>query len=206
MASIYANLLEQKKAFTWEKSSTPRGFSGFINMAAVSLFWNTDRAAVTSCENALLSSWKTQAWELLGCVDTVQDSSCGDRKKIPNRVSVQQHIKKGDFVAISKTARTCRRTTAPILKVDRDQLDRFLPLFIAVWTGITSVVFVWAKRECERELLLRTCTPNSICLIVCFSSCRKWERDAWLVKYCAERECFQWSNFKTQIQTRHSLE
>ena len=53
MASIYANLLEKKKAFTWEKSSTPRGFSGCTNMAAVSLFWNTNMAAVTSCENAL---------------------------------------------------------------------------------------------------------------------------------------------------------
>ena len=42
MASIYANLLEQKKAFTWEKSSTPRGFSEYTNMAAVSLSWNTN--------------------------------------------------------------------------------------------------------------------------------------------------------------------
>ena len=42
MASIYANLLEQKKAFTWEKSSTPRGFSGYTNMAAVSLYGRYD--------------------------------------------------------------------------------------------------------------------------------------------------------------------
>ena len=52
MASIYTNLLEQKKAFTWEKSSTPRGFSLYTDMAAVSLFYNTNMAAVTSCENA----------------------------------------------------------------------------------------------------------------------------------------------------------
>ena len=50
---MYANLLEHKRAFTWEKSATPRGFSGYTNMAAVSLFWNTNMAAVTSCENAL---------------------------------------------------------------------------------------------------------------------------------------------------------
>ena len=56
MASSDANLLEQKKAFTWEKSSTPRGFCWYTNMAAVSLFWNTNMAAVTSCENALLHS------------------------------------------------------------------------------------------------------------------------------------------------------
>ena len=36
VARIYANLLEQKKAFTWEKSSTPKGFSGYTNMAPVS--------------------------------------------------------------------------------------------------------------------------------------------------------------------------
>ena len=42
-------LLEQKK----EKSSTTRGFSGYTNMAAVLLFWNTNMAAVMSCENAL---------------------------------------------------------------------------------------------------------------------------------------------------------
>ena len=53
VASIYANLLEQKKAFTREKSSTPRRFSGYTNMATVSLFWNTNMAAVTSFENAL---------------------------------------------------------------------------------------------------------------------------------------------------------
>ena len=61
MASICTNLLEQKKAFTWEKSSTPRGFSLYTNMAAVSLFYNTNMAAVKSCENA-------QFWWLLSYV------------------------------------------------------------------------------------------------------------------------------------------
>ena len=40
MAGIYANLLEQKKTFPYEKSSTPTG-----------LVWDTNMAAVTSCEN-----------------------------------------------------------------------------------------------------------------------------------------------------------
>ena len=54
MASDYANLLEQKKAFTYkEKSSIPTGLVWYTNMAAVLLFWNTNMAAVTSCENAL---------------------------------------------------------------------------------------------------------------------------------------------------------
>ena len=53
MASIYANLLEQKKAFAEEKSSTPTGPVWGTNMAAVSLFWDTNMAAVTSCENTL---------------------------------------------------------------------------------------------------------------------------------------------------------
>ena len=56
MASFHANLLEQKKAFTWEKSSTPRGFSVYTNMAAVSLFWNPNMAAVTSCEKRSIES------------------------------------------------------------------------------------------------------------------------------------------------------
>ena len=43
VASIYANLLEQKKAFTSEKSSTPTG-----------LVWDTNMAAMTSCENTQL--------------------------------------------------------------------------------------------------------------------------------------------------------
>ena len=51
--SIYANLLEQKKAFAEEKSSTPRGLVWDTNMAAVSLFWDTNMAAVTSGENTL---------------------------------------------------------------------------------------------------------------------------------------------------------
>ena len=40
---IYANLSKQKKKFTKEKSSTPTEF-----------VWNTNMAAVTSCENAPL--------------------------------------------------------------------------------------------------------------------------------------------------------
>ena len=51
--SIYANLLEQKKAFAYEKSSTPRGLVCDTNMATVSLFRDTNMAAVTSCENTL---------------------------------------------------------------------------------------------------------------------------------------------------------
>ena len=53
VASTYANLLEQKKAFAKGKNSTPTGLSWYTKMAAVSLFWNTNIAAVTSCENAL---------------------------------------------------------------------------------------------------------------------------------------------------------
>ena len=50
VASVYANLLAQKKAKAYEKSSAPTGVVWHINMAAVSLFWNTNMAAVTSCE------------------------------------------------------------------------------------------------------------------------------------------------------------
>ena len=41
VACIYANLLEQKKAFAWEKSWTPTRLVWDTNMAAVSLFWDT---------------------------------------------------------------------------------------------------------------------------------------------------------------------
>ena len=59
MASIYANVLEQKKAFAQEKSSTSTGLVWDTNMAAVLLFWNTSMAAVTSCENTLLTEEST---------------------------------------------------------------------------------------------------------------------------------------------------
>ena len=53
MASNYENLLEQKRAFTEEKSSVNSHRIGWhANKAAVSLFWNTNMAAVTSCKNA----------------------------------------------------------------------------------------------------------------------------------------------------------
>ena len=56
VASIYPNLLEKKNEIIYmEKISTPRGFSGYTNMAAVSFFWKSNMAAVTSCENALYS-------------------------------------------------------------------------------------------------------------------------------------------------------
>ena len=48
---IYANLSEQKKGFAQEKSSTPRGLVRNTKVAADSLFWDTNMAAVTLCEN-----------------------------------------------------------------------------------------------------------------------------------------------------------
>ena len=45
-------IVEQKRAFALEKSSAPTGLSWYLNVAAVSLFWKTNMAAVTSCENA----------------------------------------------------------------------------------------------------------------------------------------------------------
>ena len=53
VASIYANWSKQKKTFTWEKITTPRGFSWYTNMAAVLLFWNINMASVRSWGNAL---------------------------------------------------------------------------------------------------------------------------------------------------------
>ena len=53
VASIYANLLTQKKAFAYERNSTPVGLVWDTNMAAVSLFWDTNMAAVTSCKTTL---------------------------------------------------------------------------------------------------------------------------------------------------------
>ena len=44
VASIYVNLLEQKKAFAQEISSTPTGLVWDTNTAAVSLFWDTNMA------------------------------------------------------------------------------------------------------------------------------------------------------------------
>ena len=46
-------LLEQKKAFALEKSSTPTGLVWDTDMPAVSLFRGTNMAAVTSCEKTL---------------------------------------------------------------------------------------------------------------------------------------------------------
>ena len=55
VASIYTNLLE-KKAFAYEKSTTPRRLVWDTNAAAVSLFWDTSMAAMTSCENTLYAA------------------------------------------------------------------------------------------------------------------------------------------------------
>ena len=51
VGSIYSTLLEQKKTFTQEKSSTPTGMVWDTNIVAVLLFWDTNMAAMTSCEN-----------------------------------------------------------------------------------------------------------------------------------------------------------
>ena len=46
VSSSHANLLEQKKVLTKEKSWTPTGLVWFTNMASVSLFWITNMAAM----------------------------------------------------------------------------------------------------------------------------------------------------------------
>ena len=52
----YANLLEQKKVFTYEKGWTCTVLIWKTNMTAVSLFWNTNIAGmVTSCKNTLFT-------------------------------------------------------------------------------------------------------------------------------------------------------
>ena len=53
MASIYTNLLEQRKAFTREKGSIPTGLVWNINMAAIFIVLGHHMADVTSYENAL---------------------------------------------------------------------------------------------------------------------------------------------------------
>ena len=56
LSGSYANLLEQKKVFTYEKGWTCTGLIWKTNMAAVSLFWNTNIAdMVTSCEKTLFT-------------------------------------------------------------------------------------------------------------------------------------------------------
>ena len=84
MANIYANLLEQKKAFAQEKSTTPRG--GLVwdtNMAAVSLFWDTNMAAVTSCENTLDVSPLMAAILIFKC--TALAGRGARKNRLPNR-------------------------------------------------------------------------------------------------------------------------
>ena len=56
-----------KESIFIRKSSTPTGFSGYTSMAAVSLFGNTNMAAVTSCENALLPKMRFEfSFNLIG--------------------------------------------------------------------------------------------------------------------------------------------
>ena len=82
VASIYANLVGQKKAFTWEKTSTPRGFSGYNNMAAVSLFWNTNMAAVKTLYR--------RPWLVLVSIKPLPNGAQGvmGRRKVGNRCCV----------------------------------------------------------------------------------------------------------------------
>ena len=62
MASIHANLWEQKKFFTKDKSPSLTGFVWNTNMAVVTLFWNTNMAALTSCEYSLTGPSSFEGW------------------------------------------------------------------------------------------------------------------------------------------------
>ena len=86
MGSIYANLLEQKKAFAQEKSSSPIGLVWDTNIATVSLFWDTNMAAVTSCENTTFTLWRQVVVRHPG-IDT-REHPCDQHKiKIPTVAS-----------------------------------------------------------------------------------------------------------------------
>ena len=56
VASCYLNFWDQRKRLPREKSSVPTGLVWDNNMVAVSLFWDTDMANVTSCIIRLYSS------------------------------------------------------------------------------------------------------------------------------------------------------
>ena len=50
VVSSYANFLEERRVFTWEKNSIRTGFFLYSKMAAVSLFCTTNMATETSCK------------------------------------------------------------------------------------------------------------------------------------------------------------
>ena len=60
MASIYANLLKQKKAFAPEKSATPTGLVWNTNMAVVLLFRDINMAAVKTLSNVKTTSFRSE--------------------------------------------------------------------------------------------------------------------------------------------------
>ena len=64
MSSSDVNLLDRKKVFTYEKSSTPTELVGSTNMTAFLLIWGTDAAAVMSMDHFTVVSSVT--WPLNG--------------------------------------------------------------------------------------------------------------------------------------------
>ena len=54
MKMYVSSLGQQNKVFTKEEGLTPTGLVWNTNVAAFLFFWDTNIAAVTSCENALL--------------------------------------------------------------------------------------------------------------------------------------------------------
>ena len=58
-------ICENKKIVCIRKESNPTGFVWNTNIVAVSLFWNFNMAAVTSCENPLWSLLETRKLAIL---------------------------------------------------------------------------------------------------------------------------------------------
>ena len=71
VASIYANLLGQKKVFTQGKILNPTRLAWCTNMAAVLLFWYTNIAVMKRVKTFRYSVSKTV---FLTCHDTLQPS------------------------------------------------------------------------------------------------------------------------------------
>ena len=55
--------MEQKNVLTQEEGSNPTGLVWNANTTAFSLFWETNMAHVTSCENAVFSIFGRGDWD-----------------------------------------------------------------------------------------------------------------------------------------------
>ena len=138
MVSIYVNLLEQNKAFTQEKSSTPRGLVWDTNMAALPLFYNTNTIPDNFFWDISVRFLSWECWDFWRWHDHF--------RRFPKKSEVFRRSPKSseDVPSLPKTSEVCRSEVFTCFSLQKSEIARKVLSFIHFTQGFRVWARIWS--------------------------------------------------------------